>query len=61
MGNTEVEKKVHKCENCGTIISKEEKSKNFGLCNFCEEEGFWIDPAGGVHSGDDSDPASMYE
>ena len=24
-------------------------------------EGYWVDPAGGVHSPDDDDPASMYE
>ena len=28
-----------------------------------EEDGddMWIDPAGGVHYGDDEDPAAMYE
>jgi len=26
-----------------------------------EEDDMWIDPAGGVHYGDDDDPAAMYE
>ena len=26
-----------------------------------EDDGMWIDPAGGVHYGDDDDPAAMYE
>lgn len=32
-----------------------------GVCETCEENGYWIDPAGGVHQGDDEDPAAMYE
>lgn len=31
------------------------------LCEDCEENGYWIDPAGGVHSSDEEDPAGMYE
>lgn len=32
-----------------------------GVCLRCEEQGVWIDPAGGLHSGDEDDPAAMYE
>ncbi len=27
---------------------------------YCEKCGRWVDPAGGLHDADDSDPASMY-
>jgi len=57
----EKEKKVYKCENCGKIISKDEFFKHFGFCTPCEEDGFWIDPAGGIHSGEETDLAAMYE
>lgn len=32
-----------------------------GVCPECEEEGFWMDPLGGVHHGNESDPAEMYK
>lgn len=34
------------------------------LCEDCEEVGFWIDPAGGIHSSDEDkwrDPTDMYK
>ena len=34
------------------------------LCNDCETEGWWVDPAGAVHppdNGDFEDPTTMYE
>ena len=57
----EKEKKVHMCLNCGKIISLEEITENSGFCTPCEEEGLWIDPAGGIHSGEETDLAAMYE
>lgn len=44
----------NKCEKC-------KKPGESPLCSACEEEGWWIDPSGGLHSPDDDDPASMYE
>jgi len=35
-----------------------------GVCNKCENDGYWIDPVGGVHKDDAnefSDPTKMYE
>lgn len=32
-----------------------------GVCDHCESEGYWIDPAGGIHTDDEEDPAAMYE
>lgn len=32
-----------------------------GVCIDCDEDGLWVDPAGGVHSEDEDDPAAMYE
>jgi hypothetical protein len=31
------------------------------FCQECEDEGWWIDPAGGVHQPGEEDPAAMYE
>lgn len=42
------------CEDLTTDIN------GSGTCNECEQQGFWVDPAGGTHYGDD-DPAAMYE
>lgn len=48
-----------KCLVCG------ETSNKSSLCDKCENDGWWIDPAGGVHSpdleDDFADPAAMYE
>jgi len=55
--------KVYKCGACG-----KETTFIMGVCESCDEQGVWLDPAGGVHYGgddpdvyDDYDPASMYE
>lgn len=31
------------------------------ICKDCENEGYWIDPAGGLHHPNEDDPAKMYE
>ena len=52
------------CPACGKEINKNDPSEegNDGVCNSCEDKGFWVDPAGGVHQeGEDYDPAAMYE
>ncbi len=46
------------CENETTYVS------GAGVCKTCETQGFWVDPAGGIHSENDDydhDPAAMYE
>ena len=47
------EKLNKKCVKC-----KKTKTTNT-LCKKCAEH-FWIDPAGGIHSDYDSDPAAKY-
>jgi hypothetical protein len=50
-----------KCPNCGKEIEISESSE--GVCLSCNIEGFWVDPAGGVHNDDGDegyDPAAMY-
>jgi len=41
------------CPECWTKLFPPDKEE--------EDDGTWIDPAGGVHTGDDDDPAKMYE
>lgn len=45
------------CPSCGSKTNH----KGAGVCENCEDQGVWIDPAGGVHSNNEEDPASMYE
>jgi len=49
------------CWNCNF----EEHSEGSALCTSCEEKGYWVDPAGGIHppekEGEFDDPAAMYE
>jgi len=55
--------------NC-PVCDKKVTTKEFvgGVCEKCDEEGFWMDPAGGIHYSDPNgdpedfeDPAKMYE
>jgi hypothetical protein len=48
------------CPNCGEVTTNKSGT---GTCSHCECEGFWIDPAGGIHheTGEFEDPAKMYE
>lgn len=32
-----------------------------GVCTLCEAKDIWMDPVGGIHYGNDGDPAAMYE
>ena len=50
------------CPACRKEINVNDERAN-GICSSCENKGFWVDPAGGVHLSDDDDydPASMYE
>lgn len=52
------------CVGCGCEIS-ENSSTLTSICNSCDRQGWWVDPAGGVHSpskdDDWGDPAAMYE
>lgn len=52
------------CSGCNAKVEEENTSSPF-LCNNCEQLGWWIDPAGGVHEPDNEDdfedPTSMYE
>jgi len=52
------------CPKCGNMTSHIGSHIGAGVCKDCEDAGFWIDPAGGLHNdeGDSNyDPASMYE
>lgn len=53
-----------KCKGCSRMFSVSEHNDSY-LCDECDSEGFWIDPAGGLHSPDEEDdledPAAMYE
>lgn len=31
------------------------------ICDICENQGWWLDPAGGLHNSNEDDPAIMYE
>jgi|WetSurSiteA1Bulk_404760.scaffolds.fasta_scaffold03388_7 hypothetical protein len=46
------------CPTCGRMTSDKNGS---GVCNDCDSSNVWIDPAGGVHYGNEEDPAKMYE
>ena len=47
------------CFLCGALISKEQQEKD-ERCPTCIADDGWMDPAGGIHYGDD-DPLAMYE
>src|SRR5690606_30486892 len=49
--------KGFECLNCSAKV----KDGDGPLCPSCEEKGIWIDPAGGIHTDDEDDPAAMYE
>lgn len=53
-----VEDSSYECPACGTTSSH---MSGTGVCEKCEEKGIWIDPAGGIHTDDEDDPAAMYE
>ena len=54
--NPEFEPGEYICPHCAR------RTKNItGICKVCEENGVWIDPAGGIHTDDEEDPAAMYE
>lgn len=53
------EVKPYPCERC-----KKPTFSLIGVCEKCEEKGWWVDPAGGLHrdvEGEFTDPAAMYE
>ena len=57
---------MSKCIICGKGISKPHGFGNRCCSQSCsddymKEEGYWIDPAGGIHHEDDEDPARLYE
>ena len=55
------------CPGCGKLIKTQllepgqPQEGNAGVCNECEANDLWIDPAGGLHQGYEGDPAAMYE
>ena len=54
------------CPGCGKSVEFGSQEGGAGVCNDCEENGLWVDPAGGVHQEPENDedfydPASMYE
>jgi len=55
------------CPGCGKPVKRNDPNErgSQGVCNDCEVDGLWVDPAGGVHQEPDDgefyDPASMYE
>lgn len=52
-----------RCSGCNRLFSAPLNVTEF-ICTDCENEGWWIDPAGGIHepdNGDFEDPAAMYE
>lgn len=55
---------LYECPACHKEVPR--ASFSGGTCISCEDSGFWIDPAGGLHfddpnSDDFDDPAKMYE
>jgi len=58
----EVTIKVYDCPVCNR-----KTTAKWGVCDSCEDEGYWIDPAGGLHHDEGTaadefeDPAKMYE
>ena len=52
--------KPWECPKCGNMTTDNGYA---GVCKECEDAGFWVDPAGGIHndSDPDYDPARMYE
>jgi hypothetical protein len=57
---TGIEIPIETCPICGKV-THEENSGISGICNDCEEEGWWMDVVGGLHSPNEDDPAAMYE
>lgn len=59
--------KTKKHYTCPACQSSTTNLSGSGVCNECEEFGFWMDPAGGLHHdnpddpNDYEDPAAMYE
>ncbi len=51
------------CCSCKTVIEDPNPSNLYGLvlCGECDEKGLWIDPAGGLHTADEENPAEQYE
>ena len=47
------------CPRCHTHYTKAKFVD--GVCYLCETAGWWIDPAGGLHQGNETDPAEMYK
>ena len=43
------------------MLNEFEEEKANESAFYSDEDDFWVDPAGGVHSLDEEDPASMYE
>jgi hypothetical protein len=54
-----MEEEKFPCGTCHKMITANEFIG--GVCKSCDEAGFWIDPVGGVHHGNEEDPAAMYE
>jgi hypothetical protein len=64
--NFETLDKPNDLAECSGCHAKMECTTYVCLCSNCEELGWWIDPAGGVHSPDSDnsdfeDPSSGYE
>lgn len=47
---------MNKCICCGA-----KTDWSYGICDDCSNKGYWMDPAGGLHSPDEEDSASQYE
>jgi len=56
--------KKYQCCYCGTFVSEDYFVFGANTCVQCNDQGIWIDPAGGIHhngNDEDYDPAKMYE
>ena len=56
-----MEKRI--CYRCKGPMPHPDEDTYTGCCVKCTDEGWWVDPAGGLQCGndDDYDPAAMYE
>ena len=50
---------IFQCPICYRMFELDEMGNP--VCNKCEVEGWWVDPAGGIHYPDEKDPAAQYE
>lgn len=66
---TDVLSNTIKCDVCKAVIPNDKDYEHPFICDACEDKGWYIDPAGGIHYQNDDDeseddfedPVAMYE